>query len=817
MKTKLTFVFLFLAALSCNLSPSESKPDEGEQLERSPTIELPSSLNRKQLSPFNIDYETPFSEVQPVVWTSEGYAGVDYALPLDLEQVDNPVVLEDLTEAQLRFLAENGFMVMHSQEDQFYTIRESVSRVNGQPYYLTTDAAFHALHVTFDELLEALEREQLITLMSDIVEATLTESLIFLPDLEGTSLEQDAQLTIAYLSVAMRLFQPEFSVPASVQDQVDSQIQQILAAEGSERSVIFPDFQDDYGAYKPVGHYAGDPVLEQYFRGMTWLGRVHFLLSEDTRVPLLTTLALRRAQLKGRSAVEGWAEINEILNFLVGPTDDAGPLEYAVLMDRVYGKEALPTDLVDEDTWAEFQQLGDQLPAPRINSLFIESLGEMEFTVGWRFMGQRFTLDAFIFQNLVFDKVKELNGERRALPTGPDIMATFGSASALQVVEQIGATDFPEYSEQMTKLQDAVQTQPVGQWLSRAYESWLYAFFPVLQPKTQGYPSYMQTTAWGYKELNTALGSWAELKHDTILYGKMPEGAGGGGPPCLSETPPGYVEPNPEAFYRMAYVAQTIAAGLYERGLAQELEQTFWIDTSTLDGMNGSMLELGTHLKTLGDIAAKELAGLPLSHDDYAQIQRCMGASECMNRVAGFLISEMDEEIPPVPIVAAVAGAPGSILEVATGFVDRIYVVVPIEGRMQVAQGGVYSYFEFEQSRGDRLTDEAWIELLGSSQAPELPVWSAGFLLLGGSPTDSVAFYIGSAYAISEEGADLNLRASPSIDAEVLRQLDTWEYVQVIGGPVDQGGYRWWEFDVCGSGLTGWAVENSLWYWRDWR
>ena len=54
----------------------------------------------------------------------------------------------------------------------------------------------------------------------------------------------------------------------------------------------------------------------------------------------------------------------------------------------------------------------------------------------------------------------------------------------------------------------------------------------------------MYTPQWDKKNLNAALASWAELKHDAILYAKQPMGAecGGGGPEepiCM-----GYVEPN---------------------------------------------------------------------------------------------------------------------------------------------------------------------------------------------------------------------------------------------------------------------------------
>jgi hypothetical protein len=67
----------------------------------------------------------------------------------------------ELTQEQRNLLAAQGFVVIHSGEEQFGDIREQVSTLYGQPYYLTTDAAFHSFHLTFDELLRLLEKEVL--------------------------------------------------------------------------------------------------------------------------------------------------------------------------------------------------------------------------------------------------------------------------------------------------------------------------------------------------------------------------------------------------------------------------------------------------------------------------------------------------------------------------------------------------------------------------------------------------------------------------------------------------------------------------------
>ena len=93
--------------------------------------------------------------------------------------------------------------------------------------------------------------------------------------------------------------------------------------------------------------------------------------------------------------------MHEILTFVIGPSDDAGPLEYATLMDQVYGDDTTIQDLADDALWQDFLSQSDQLPAPQINSLFVVSTMDLTAEKGWRFMGQRFTLDGITFQKLL--------------------------------------------------------------------------------------------------------------------------------------------------------------------------------------------------------------------------------------------------------------------------------------------------------------------------------------------------------------------------------------------------------------------------------
>jgi len=788
----------------------------------------------KQPQPaFSIDWAKPFAPMQIMgvditltEWQEQAYLGGELSLPLSLDQVANLHVLDDLTDDQRAFLAANGFVVVHSQEAQFGDIRVATAEKTGQPYYLTTDAAFHALHLLFDDLLKSLEREYFRPRMLEITKSTLEQLRAASLQAQRTSIESDAQQALAYLSVALKLFDPQAAIDPSVEYLVSQQVTQIMAAEGRANSVIFPDFEDDYGAYLPVGHYAGDPDLEAYFRGMTWYGRMHFLLQNPekpdfvpSRLPLIVTLAMRNAQVDGQPASDVWAEVHKTLTFIVGPSDDAGPLEYAALMDQVYGDRLTIEDIADQTLWDEFLSQADQLPSPQINSLFVASTVDLTPEKGWRFMGQRFTLDGMILQNVIFDRVEaKPDGTKRELPSGLDVMAAFGSLPAYEQLDSLGITGFPNYPEQMEKMQQAVQEQPEEQWLGRFYDGWLYAFLPVVQSKDASYPAYMQTAAWSYKDLNAALGSWAELKHDTILYTKMPEMAGGGGPP-MSGPAPSYVEPNPQAFYRLSYMAKALSCGLQDLVLHGPCFPGS--GSYGYEGAESYIMNLGAlaeRFETLGDIAAKELAGLPLEEGDNSAITDCLGMTECMNTDTGY--NQPTGEMPKLPVIAAVSGAGDNVLSVGVGNVDRIYVVVPMEEQWEIAQGGIFSYYEFSQPRGERLTDEAWREKLANGDIA-LPAWATNFILPGGQPNETLFFRVGDVYIVTKAGDKLNVRDAPTLSGNILTQAKTGAYVEIVDGPVVADGYTWWKYEVddwtSGTLIIGWAVEDQEWYVRSYR
>jgi hypothetical protein len=637
-------------------------------------------------------------------------------------------------------LAQNGFVVAPGVEKEFFTVYEK-ARYDNQPAFVTSDSLLHVYHLLFDKILRTAEVEHFIPLLRDLNAALLAQTDAQYQALKDGPWAEPARRTVAFVGVASRALDPEVQVPDYARELVEAELTLINDASGILPSPLFPGLEhgEDYTQYIPRGHYTLRDDLKAYFRSMMWYGRMTFRLKtkdpevgkEETRAALLLVQALKDATVGGRPALDAWQDLYSPTAFMVGRSDDLTALQYLDVYDTVYGPEATATDLVDEARLQEFIDLAMQLPPPRILGIVIAVTDEVEAaTKGLRFMGQRFVPDAYVFRELIYRNVGT-DIDPRGLPMGLDLFAAMGSERAYAILDQMGETHYERYPEQMQKMRDWMSGLTVSEWTETLYNTWLYTFHPLIDAPGEGYPAFMRSAAWLDKQLNTVLGSWAELKHDTILYAKQVYAELGGGPPPPEPEPPrGYVEPVPQFFARLAALTEMTRSGMQSRGLLNEL------DATSLDTLE----TLATSLQTM---AEKELRGEPLTEDEYTTIRFYGGRLEELTMAAAD--SDMEdplarrylEEEPQAAVIADVAtnpAPPPMALEEGVGRVNPIYVVVPIVGAdgssyLQVARGGVFSYYEFPWPIADRLTDEKWRGMLDDGSAPPPPEWTASFLV----------------------------------------------------------------------------------------
>jgi hypothetical protein len=675
-------------------------------------------------------YPPQFAQYKlPAVSLPAQFSG-GYSLPVDLSQVKAMQAIT-LSDAQRALLAQNGFVVAEpvpGQYNEFYQVYESIRYVTEQPVFATTDSVFHVYHLIFDKMLRDLERDSFIATLEEMTRAMNSASLEQYQELKGTDLEEPALRNLAYFVVAGQLLGLPDPVPTEVADLVTAELSFIESQSGPQISPIWdrddlPEDKrliEDYSQYIPRGHYTRSEALERYFKSMMWYGRMTFRLRDDfeTQRALLVTRALRNASTpEGREVLDLWKNIYEPTVFIVGKADDLSYFEYGALSDQVFGQEPSLTAFADPGMLAIFQEAAKQLPPPQVNSMWVWIWEDKtEATQGFRVMGQRFTLDAYVFGQMIWRNVGTLN-DPRGLPKGLDFMAAMGSDEALSLLQEMGEDQYDNFDSQMTKVRQEIAGLEQDSWTQNLYWNWLYALQPVIEPKDGRYPAFMQTQAWTRKDLQTALGSWTELKHDTILYAKQVMAEMGGGGP--EEPPHGYVEPNPEAYARLRALAEMTRSGLMERGLLSDLT-------------SGNLANLIDMLAFMQDVSERELKGETLTDEEYWRIQYFGGqlealtlaASDCEEGDIGMCRDLSDKKAALIADVATGLAPDGAVvaLEEAIGQPVPIYVVLP-DAPLRMGVGAVFSYYEFPVPVAERLNDEQWQEMVAAGTTPAQPDW----------------------------------------------------------------------------------------------
>ena len=595
--------------------------------------------------------------------------------------------------------------------DEFFELYEQ-NRYDKTPNFVTVDSLMHTYHLYFQHLQKNTERDHLASTIQGMSQALLKTSEEQLKTLKGTEWENAAKRNVAFFAVGASLQDASTQVPSEVKDMVDAELANIQAASGIVNSAIIGT-EEDYSQYIVRGYYEGDDVLERYFRTMMWYGRLNFKQRDEDldRSALLMTMALQG------DALERWKAVYSVTSFFAGASDDCGYYEYQPLFEAAYGEGATVADLAgNNDAWQHFHTLSAAMPAPQINSVPFghdddpnESRTDAE--KGFRLMGQRFSLDEMIFNQLVTPQVgKNSSGAKRNLPNAVDVPAALGSDEALAIMESRGAAEYENYSQNMQQLREELSNEDDPRWQASLYSQWLYTINPLLAKKGEGFPSFMQSSQWARKSLQSYLGSYTELKHDTVLYAKQIMAEGGGGPNDVDDDR-GYVEPEPTVFGRLANLTAATKSGLEGYGLLGSE------DAQNLDLLN----QLASQMAT---IAQKELTGDKVSDDEFELIRSYGEQLEHFwqevykgeAKKERFTTREF-----PCAVVTDIAtdGEAGTVLEVGTGKAKKLYVAVEIDGKVRIASGTVFSFYQFEQPLSERLTDTKWRQMMGIEPAED--------------------------------------------------------------------------------------------------
>ena len=642
---------------------------------------------------------------------------VPEGLRVNMQNLTNPTQLKEFDQALSQQLGEEGFAIVPARHAQLFQVYEE-NDYREFPNFVTTDLYLQLYHLYIDCTLRELEMYQffhtIVSYNDDMVEAM---KKLYQKTESGTALERATAHNLRFFTIADVLFRGMKSYDANTDQLIAEEVDKAIKAT-DDFSNFMADYKNvmfGYSLFRPRGHYTRNYVLEEYFRGMMWLQSVPFGMDNDDEVNAAVIIAY--TMMNNPEIQQKYDKINKIITYMMGQPDNLSIIQVIDELKKI--NRPMEDLLNDKQAMSklkkDLEEIGNK--ATRIRPKY-ERTSHNKINV----MPQRYQPDAEVLQEMVdYDNKPTL----RATPKGLDFMAAMGVSAAEQILkeEQTPWKDYDKHLKAMKKRMGEINWDETicTQWMNTLKVLNVWGSDKSNQKQL---PYFMLNPEWSKKDLNAALASWAELKHDAILYAKQPMGAecGGGGPP--EPIVKGYVEPN-VGFWKKAIE------------LLDNTEKLLKEQDMLTEKIKDATQRIREEAQFLLNISEKELAGKELSEEEYGQIE-CIGAT--FENISLDLVREKDQYLmgwsdvqgadKKVALVADVYTANAdnnpdkSILFEAVGEADEIYVVVEIGGYLYLTRGSVLSYREFIQSIDQpRLTDEEWQEQLEKNARKGVPEW----------------------------------------------------------------------------------------------
>jgi len=701
------------------LPPTEISPENQAELDKL-MAEAKSSASLTAQD-FETKYAVPFaSGVGYDPKTANGMALIQAtALALDADELDK--------------LGKNGFVI--SEKKHFPTFAygyESIYALD-LPVYVSADSILHAVHRSYDVILKSVEMASLSPEMSKLLTSMRDSLAAGGGSALGASARADADLYTA-VSLALLTNKPVAPVAGASQATIDDLVAKAKAHQGIAEVSLFGSSRTmDFSQFEPRGHYTESPELEQYFRAMMWVGRVDFRIIETQEDGSQT---FQRRQLEGayvlhaltkqNGALARFERIDKAIRTFVGESDYMTLPQLDLLLADLGQNDAAGLASLSDADIAKVMLLkgyGTQ----RISShIMINGLGKgtLPLSSSFAFLGQRYVVDSHVFSNVVYDRVQG-GSQYRMMPNPLDV----GFAALAN--NQAGQLLLPElekfsYAPDLHMMRVLVDAHPNEFWKDNLYNRWLVSLRE-LSPSntladTTGLPSVAKTESWGRRLMNAQLASWAELRHDTLLYAKQ---SYTGGASC--QFPDAYVDPYPAFYGKIAELAEhgvDLAAEL-------DLSQNPYLQMQ----IPAYFQKLRDVAHTLQGMAQNERDGLSLTQaqldfiNQAVVIQLGCGDPEGSAGWYSQLFFENHESVVEDPTIADVHTQPtdetgnfvGRVLHVGTGLPRLMVVTADPCGTPSAFVGLASSYFEKTTENFERMTDEEWATSIKGMTPADVP------------------------------------------------------------------------------------------------
>ena len=664
------------------------------------------------------------------------------AQPGETEYLDGISSFLQLTTGELELLRRHDFMV--SERLACPSFGQAIRDIwhADMPLFVSSDAILHALHRSYVDILGFVETEFLRQWLGEALNAMHAEW----PTLEARyGLEPAMQPSLVdvdvYLTVARSLLAGTTLPCHSGHDAVVREILDLVAAGQPASLPLFNDVPRiyDFSQLKPRGHYTQSVDLERYFRAMMWLGRteIRFTAADgaiqqptDLQREIIDAFLLRElARVTTGGAAIG--RINELIQALVGEQDNMTLTELDRLattlqiarVDQLLDSQALQ-ELLDELETGDYsgQEINSQI-------LLVDPMNPDAMVPARAFLliGQRFILDSFVAGNVVFDRI-QYQGRKifRGLPSPLDVLYTLGNDDVLPLLAK--ELERYHYAANLSALRYLIDGYDERYCRQSLYTVWLQAIRSLAKSgRNPNVPAFMRTGAWQQQKMNTQLASWAELRHDNLLYAKQSYTGGG-----VCSYPRTYVEPLPQLYHTLAVFAE-------DARVAFAPVQSAGPMGSRIDTFFARMQSI---MQSLVRISEKELTGDPFAQGELEFLSGALHEDGVCTLVESgwyreLFFSDMDAPSSKEDLlVADVHTQPtledgtivGRVLHVGTGHPQMgVFIATPPGQPRTAFVGPVSAFAEHVTTDFLRLTDQEWKDLYESGP-PASPAWTHVYL-----------------------------------------------------------------------------------------
>ena len=568
----------------------------------------------------------------------------------------------------------------------------------GNNSFITTDSVVHLYHIIYLGMMEDMEQNSLKQKLMALSKNCLDNALLDYKEAKGD--EKDVLMRNAALFLcAVDLLEAEYDgeVPSEVRALADDELKNIKAEGNAASNITGNDI--DYSQFKVRGNYTKNENLKKYFKvNMLYSQELVRLENPDGSInldALKQAILISRHMLKDETSFKLWQDIYKPISFLVENTEDTTPIDIYKSISKVTkdnSVEAILDDKVLSAVADDIKNTDDPKIKPDSGKVFA-------------FLPQRAVVDNTWLQNLVDTDPQS----KRPVVSGVDLMALLGNSLA----ERLTLTNednlkWDKFEEKYEETKAMVDARTDEEEKANIYRTWLWVLKAFNNEYGEGYPDFMRSEKWQYKDLNAALASWAQLKHDTVLYAKQFGAEMGGDEPTVIKH---YVEPNVNLYRRVKYLV----------GLTMDADEKY----SLLNNDQKARLkDFDDMLEFLIKVSIEELKDETTSDEDNDRLGVIGGEME--NIFIAFNKDDVNGEYEIRPSERDTANIAdiqkigsndvdkpeGSFLEVGSGSFSYMTAIYRLDGKYFVGSGPVMNYYEFYSE--DRLTNDDFKELLSN-------------------------------------------------------------------------------------------------------